>query len=180
MIDALLFSVRDAIRGAGFGYGVPQCDTMPTGKPKPGMGNLFVAVHQGASKSDMDNALDEYFGFRVTLTMRVNVPWDRVGDQLLAVETARETGFNRRCEQLRAFLHMNWGVLQDANNYLVTLSPDASVVYGFCEPARYRGMEQATFQTGEWFASEEGEDVGLKSELTFEDARRLQPIAQYV
>lgn len=187
MIDALLFAVRDALRGAGFGYGTHQCEVMADGMPPPSCGKLFVAVHEGPSRNAVMNYLDEYFSFMVTLTMRVDVPPDRVGDTLLARKVARTPGpngqpsFNARAEQLRSFLHMAWGVIQDANTLLVSFEPSANAVYGFCEPAHFAGMEKPHFVTGEWFsAAPEAGDVGLAAELRFEDCRRLQAIATYV
>lgn len=187
MIDALLFSVRDAVRGGNFGYGADQCDIMPEGHPRPATGDVFVAIHEGSETSTMDNALDDYFDFSLTLTMRTtNVSFDRIGDQMLASKLARRAGpggapsFNARCEQLRAFLHMNWAVIGVANDYLVAWAIDGTTVYGFAEPARFRQREVPQLVGGEWFAADpEAEDTGLKSELRFEGARRLQPIASY-
>jgi hypothetical protein len=181
VIDALLFAVRDAVRGAGFGYGIRECEIMPDGHPQPRCGNVFVSVYQGAYRSTMDNALNEYYGWNLTLTMRVNVPWDRIGDQLLAQKLARKIGFNARCAVLRGFLHMNWSLLQPANQYLLDVNPDATLVYGFSEPARFRSGDVPVLVGGEWFAAEpEATDVGLKAELRFEDCRRgPQAIASY-
>ncbi len=186
MIDALLFAARDAIIGAGFGWSKNDCAIMADGHPEPRCGDWFLAIHGLSPRSEMDNALDEYFGFSLTLTARVaGVPLDRLGDKKIATNIARtqarETGFNARAEQLRAFMHMNWGVLQDANTNLVNLEPGANLVYGFCEPARYRGRnDPPDLVGGEWFAAEpEAEDVGITSELRFEDCRRLQAIATY-
>ena len=83
-----------------------------------------------------------------------------------------------------AFLHMNWVVLANANNYLISLLPDAETVYGFSEPGRFKGMENPMFVGGAWFDSEtagEGDDtLGLKATLRFEDCRRgPQAIAAY-
>lgn len=188
MIDALLFSVRDAIIAGGFGYSASTCEVMDSGEPPPRCGKEFVAVHQAATRtsSETDNKLEEYFGFSVTRTQRIVAPLDQVGWKELAIKLAKQTGFNRRCEQLRAFLHMNWGILQDANNNLKAWAPDnQGTVYGFCEPARYRGMEKPKIVASSWFRAEhpqgKGDDhFGIVSELTFGDARRFQPIAEYV
>lgn len=187
MIDALLYAFRDAIRGANFGYGEAACEIMADGQPPARCGNTFVAVHSDDDESKMDNALDEYFTVLLTLTVRVTVPADRVGDQQLARSLARRRGpdgslsFNGRCEQLRAFLHMNWGVLQDANQNLIQWTPDNQIVYGFCEPCRYKGRETAQWCRSDWFEAKEGQgEIGLKSEMVFADARRLQPTALYV
>ncbi len=181
-IDALMYAVRDAIRSGGFDYDATTCQIMPNGMPAPDCGDIFVAVHQGASRQTMDNAKMDYFAFFITITMRVSdVPVDRIGDTRLAAELAHERGLNRRAEELANFLHMDWGVLQDANQHLVDFNPNAVIVHGFCEPARFRGMSEPALVGGEWFwADEEARDVGLKIELRFEDARRLQVIGEYV
>src|SRR6516225_7069815 len=120
MIDALLHAVVEAVRGAGLDYDSHNCRIMPSGSPAPDCGAVFLAVHQSASNQDMMNAKNDYYGFFLTLTLRVSdVPIDRIGDTRLAVELADATGFNRRCDQLAALLHMDWGVLQDANQNLV-------------------------------------------------------------
>ncbi len=187
MIDALLFAVRDAIWGAGFGYDGKTCDVRDAGEPKPQMGAVWISVHQADSSSKNDNCLMEYFGFNLTLTMRVVVPLDRVGDRLLAVKMARKAGpngqpgFNARAEQLRAFMHMNWATIGIANNNMVAWETEAPLVYGFTEPARYRGMEIPQLMGPDWLSAEpEGDNGGLKAQLDFRDARRLQAIASYV
>lgn len=187
MIDALLFAVRDGIRAASFGYGEPQCDIMDSGMPPPRMGNIFVAVHEGNSRSTARRNLDEYFDFAVTLTMRVSVPVDRVGEQLMASKLARKmTGgqpsFNARMEQLRGFLHMNWTITvcigstpASANDNIAAWTPSGTV-YGFVEPAAYTGRDKPELVGGEWFgAAPDAKDVGLRCEMRFERARRMQP-----
>src|SRR6185312_7222743 len=117
MIEALLFAVRDALRKPAFGFDARSCDVRVDGRPKPISGDIYLAIHQAPSTSDMDNALDEYFAFDLALTHRVTVPLDRVGDQELALKLASQPGprgqlsMNRRLEGLRAFLHMNWLLL---------------------------------------------------------------------
>ena len=159
---------------------------MDDGHPPPRCGNIFIAVHEGASRSTQDNNLDEYFGWNLTLTMRVAVPLDRIGDMLLASKLARtaatgKPSFNARLEQLRAWGHMNCTitVLQSqtpasANDNLAAWN--SGTIYGFVEPARYRGAEKPVLVGGEWFgAMPDALDVGLKAELRFDGARRMQP-----
>ena len=188
MIDALLYSARDNIRAAGFNYGKAECEIMDDGSPPPRAGNVFVAVHGGNSSPGPTNTrnLDELFGFSVTLTMRVVIAADRIGDQLIArnlnlVPLGQRQGFNNKIEQLRTLLHMNWNmtVVQNqtpasANDNIVSWGFGST--YGFIEPARYNGAEIPTLVGGDWFgAKPDSTDFAIKSELRFTGARRLQP-----
>lgn len=188
MIDALLYAVRDAIRAAGFNYDQATCEiTADGGQPPPRCGNQFVAVHSGRSRNGSYRNLDEYFDFSVTLTMRVTVPLDRAGDQLMArnlelVPLAQRQGFNAKVEQLRTLLHENWGMTvltgrtpNSANDNIIAWA--TGTVYGFIEPARCAGPDgPPRLVGGEWFAAEpDAEDVGMVQELRFVDARRMQP-----
>jgi hypothetical protein len=185
MQDALLYAVRDAILGGGFGYDESSCEVMADGQPPARCGKLFVAVHQADSRPgpDNDNSLQEYFGFTVTVTIRAVAPPDRIGNSEIAVRQADRKGLNRRLEELRAFLHMNWGVLQDANNNLAAWATETTgTVYGFCEPARYRGCSKPRLVGADWFSAAPGgkQQFGVAADLTFADCRRMQAIAVYV
>jgi len=183
MFDALLWAVRDAlVNNEVFEYDATTCAIMGDGHPAPDCGEVFVAIHDGSARQDMHNAKNDYFNIFITVTMRCSdVPVDRIGDMRLAAKLTRERGFNRRCEEIANFLHMDWGVLQDANQNLQEFNPQAVIVHGFCEPLMYAGMEIPALVGGEWFwADPESADVGLKSELSFVDARRLQTIGEYV
>ena len=189
MIDALLFAVRDGIRAQSFGYGSADlCEIMPDGKPPAGSGNIFVSVYETTSRSTARRNLDEYFSFAVTLTMKVTAPMGRIGDQQLASKLARtstkgQPSFNARMEQLRAFLHMNWlrtvsmnQTPASANDNLGAWTPSGNV-YGFIEPAAYRGRGIPELVGGDWFAADPTDvPVGLKCEMRFDDARRMQPM----
>lgn len=184
MIDALLFAVRDMLRSPFFGYDERTCDIRASGQPPASIGNYFVAVHQTGSSSEMDNALDEYLGFDLTLSYKIKVALDRLGDQELASRLARQPGpggqpsLNARLDLLRSSLHMCWGLLQDANNFLVRVTTgQVDQVAGFCEPARYLGEELPRFESGAWFFADPAADnVALVGVLHFGRCRRLQPL----
>lgn len=184
MIDALMYAVRDRIRATNFGFGYAECEIMDDGRPPPRCGNYFAAVHGGKDKNDASNNLDERYDFLVTFTMRVTVPLDRVGDQLIhrniaRVLVAEREGFRAKVDQLRRLLHMNWQLLASANDNLAAWT--TGTVYGFVEPARYLGAADPRLVGGEWFAADpDAEDVGVVSELSFSGARRLQPQTQPV
>lgn len=188
MIDALLYAVRDGIRAAGFNYGRAECDITEDGKPPPRAGNVFVSVHGGKSYSGPANSrnLDELYDFSVTLTMRVAIPLDRVGDQLIArnielVPLGQRSGFDHKVDQLRKYLHMNWAITVMVGQNPPSANDNISAwatgtVYGFVEPARYQGPETPMLVGAEWMgATPESEDFALKSELRFTRARRMQP-----
>jgi hypothetical protein len=175
VIDALLFAIRDTVRDV-LGYDARTCDVRPDGEPPPRCGDVFVAVHQGPSSNDMMNALNEYYDWSVTLSMRVTVPQDRIGDQLLARKLADAVGFNARAHRLKVLLHMNWLMLGVANNYLVTLETDAEVVYAFAEPAHFADMDIPALIGGEWFGAKGGDNTGLVAELRFARCRRFQAL----
>ena len=193
MIDALLYAVRDSIRAAKIGYGIAECEITDDGKPPPRAGNWFAAVHGGRSHPGDANSrnLDELFDFSMTLTGRVTISMDRIGDQMIArnvalvdinnVPLAQRQGFNAKLEQLRAFLHMNWQITvltgQTPNSANDNLAAWASgTVYGFVEPARFQGMETPVLVGPDWLGAEpDADQFALKSELRFTNARRFQP-----
>ncbi len=177
-------------------YDHASCEITEDGRPPPRCGNVFAAVHGGVSSGENISSrstggtnirnLDEAFRFSVTLTMRVTVPLDRVGDQQIArnlalVPLAQRQGFNAKVEQLRAFLHMNWAITvltgqtpPSANDNLAAWA--TGTVYGFVEPARYEPGETVKLVGGEHFGADpEADDIGITTELRFYGARRLQP-----
>ncbi len=185
MIDALLYAVRNTIWSSGLQYASESCDIMKDGQPPARAGNVFVAVHASATRTspETDNKLEEYFGFQLTVTIRCKAPPDRIGNSEITVQLKDNLGMNRRVEALRALMHMNWGVVQDANNFLVQWAPDnQGIVYGFSEPARYKGCSEPRLEGDAWFSAKPGgkEPFGAVVEMDFVDARRFQAIAEYV
>lgn len=189
MIDALLYAVRDGIRAANMNYDQATCEIMDDGRPQPRCGNYFVSIHDGMARSDRDNQLFELYDFSVTLTIRVTVPLDRVGDQQIARNIARvplgeRQGFNAKIDKLRAFLHMNWNLVvvqgrtpPSANDNLASWC--TGTVYGFVEPMRFRSVETPKLVGGEWFNAEPEQEVnGIKATLLFRDCKRFQPVTQ--
>lgn len=186
MMDALLNAVVDTVREAGFGWDKINCAVTPDGRPPPRCVDWFLAVHQDGEHGDMQNALDEYYSFMLTLNMvTTKFPRDRLGETAVvsraALTLAKESGFNARAQQLKTFLHMNWFVIFAANNWLLKLYEQANVVNGFAEPAQWDYTDKPALRGGEWLASDpNAQDCVLTAEIRFKDARRLQPMAEYV
>lgn len=183
MIDALLFSVRDAIlamKKPGWDYSYHTCEVMDDGKPKPNMGQIFLSVHQGTETSGADNSLDELFSVSLTLTMAVNIALDQIGNGLLARQTAKQNGFNMRCRRLCTWMHMNWSLLSLANAWLMANAGDEEFVYGFCEPLRYKRKDQPNFVGADWMGLQQGAvNIALSARMDFADARRLSAMGSY-
>ena len=187
MLDALLYAVRDGIRKAGLNYDQASCEIMDDGRPPPRCGNFFAAIHDGMMRSNNDNQLNELYDFSVTLTMRVTVPPDRVGDQQIArnierVPLGERQGFYAKADRLRRFLHMNWQIIvqtgqtpNSANDNLAAWT--TGTVFGFVEPMRFQSMEFPKLVGGEWFsAAPDNTDMGIKATLSFSKCRRFQPV----
>mgnify|MGYP001569852714 CR=1 FL=1 len=179
--------MRDGIREVGLNYDQASCEIMDDDHPPPRCGNFFASIHGGKLDSGADNQLDERYSFSVTLTMRVTVSLDRVGDQQIARNIARvplgeRQGFNAKADRLRRFLHMNWTITvltgqtpNSANDNLAAWA--TGTVYGFVEPMRFTGMEVPVLVGGEWFGAEpDATDVGIKARLSFARCRRFQPV----
>ncbi len=193
MLDAIMYAVRDGIRGANIGYGVAECEIMDDGRPPPRCGNFFASVHGGKERSTDDNNLMTYYDFSVTLTMRIVVSLDRVADQQVyrnlprldsnSVPLAERQGFQAKLDQLRRLLHMNWNMVvvpgqtpPSANDNIINWL--TGTVYGFVEPARYAGAEAPKLVGDEWFGADpspDGAASGVAAEMSFVGARRLQP-----
>lgn len=186
MIDALLFAVRNACVN-DLAYSVrTNVDVRVDGMPPPGCGDVFLAIHQAGSQQTMSNAKDDYYAFDLTLTYRITVPLDRIGDRELASQLARLPGpkgsisLNNRLDILSNYFHMAWGVIGDANNLMAGWTPNVFVLWGFAEPPRYKNTELPRFENGTWFGADAAaEQVGLVGQLHFDDCRRLQPLTTF-
>ena len=194
MMDALLFSTLDAVTDPAnrFGYNENRdANIMAGGEPPAQCGQWFLSIHEGDVSNESVENLDEYFTVILTLTARISIPIDVVGNKLLAVKVARDqaqkTGFNARREALRAFLNKNWGIVAKANQYLAQWAIGVEEVYGFCESPIVRRLERQHLVGPEWFSQappKEGQrswtpETGLVGDVTMERIRRLQPVEEF-
>lgn len=189
MIDELLYAVVGTVQLANLGYDAQNCRVVPEGRPPADTGEWFLGVHQGADASSSMNSLDESLGYQLTLTKRVNVPLDRVGDLELAVKIAstpgpnRQPSFNRRCRQLIDILHMDWATLGSANDLLAQWGPPTTA-YGACEPAHFATLGEPRLEGPGWFLAADGQGggtdrVGLVATIHYEGCRRVQPLVTF-
>ncbi len=111
---ALLLAVCDAIR-TEFSLTAASCEAGFDGQPKPGCGELYIAVHplnwNGVS-GDWD--LGEEYGVGVTVTIRT--AWANQDRWGIAVLTAPGKGLEARVRKIITAIHHNQDVRIAANS----------------------------------------------------------------
>lgn len=174
-MQALLFAVRNYLRTGGGGpYANAECDVRPDGAPGPIGPQVFVAVSPGGIRNSdtSPHSLDEEYEIKVTLTMKSGwLPVDNYGPEMVAKAS---TGLYARAEALRARIHGNYTIINNANT---TIGAGEN---GFIEPLKFSYMTPPQFKGPDWFS---GEDLatppsGLAVDLTFVAARRVQVIEE--
>lgn len=168
---AYLIAMRDGIRSRLNRYTYKNCALTFDHKPHPRCGEVFVSVHSGSRNSMSDLALYEEIEICITLTMRWGqVPFDRLGDDLLCKEG---TGMFDRLDELRAFAHLSYDVMNSCN---AKLGPN---VNGFITPVRYLGESPPTTVGPDHFhASPESTECGTMVTLRFGKPEQIQVIEE--
>ncbi len=169
-LEALLQATRDAIRGK-YNLSDMECEVCPDGRPVPGCGQQFFAVHPGSVENQSgpeDVHVDELFSFNVTATFRIGFsPQDRIGVSLM-LEKAGPLAIARN--MALAVVNMSYS-LMDAANVIVGDSAN-----GFIKPPVYLGMTWQGPKGPDWFFAEDETECGVAVEVRFGRARRVQYI----
>lgn len=167
---ALLLATREVLRGR-LGLSQEECEVTVDGQPLPVAGEWFYAVHPGSWTNSSDLNLSEEYGVLVTVSVRIGmVPWDRVGQELLARVW---DGLVAQCEKVRATLHMNYTLMNDAN----TLIGQATEWNRLIVPLMFLDGGRAQRRSGDWFSARtRGGVSGLSQTLTFGRAVREQTL----
>lgn len=113
--------------------------------------------------------LDQRLDVVVTVTMRVNEPYDRIGtDLLLKASLGMEAWVDR----------IIVAVQRDAQNYVVARAADAALdaaIAQFILGLRYLDDEAPVLVGGSWFHAEpSAQEAGIKAIVRFGGARRMQ------
>lgn len=161
-MDALLNAVRDRLRTAMVLTNL-ECDVCPDGRPNPDAGQRFLSVHPGDIASNPSpsrkHALDEYYSFKVTVTVRSGQkPYDR----------KRDGGVWTLAMQARAVIHMK--------SEVVALAAAADPSFRITEFPVFRGATYLGPKGPDWFWAEgsETDPTGIAVQLNFGETRRLQ------
>src|SRR5205085_4261075 len=81
-----------------------EIDLTLLGRPHPRMGQRFIGIHAGPAKrtQQVSVGLDRTFEVLVTVSMKLSVPPDRIGDAMLEKDTM---GFDDLCELVTKCVH---------------------------------------------------------------------------
>jgi len=188
---ALAQAVRDVIQARiqinGKNPDATVCEVGLSGMPKPGSGQVYIAVHLGGWQPvSGDYDLEEEYTVRVTVTVRLgSTPTDRHG---LAVWVAATAGLDAICRAIVQALHQNQQVRLFANSGKSYSIGDSgpSTPDGFYTTVQFTGAEPPQPQRASWFLAGESPDPdnaaelalsGVSQTLSFGKARRCQTVA---
>lgn len=176
---ALLEAVRNALRSE-LHFSEAECEiTDQTGRPPPRCGKRFIAVHRGGRIGRTQVALDEMYDVMVTVTLRINEPFDRKGANLVELT---ETGMDDLCDRIRALIGKDSlfnGICNAANAILKIDESDPSSPRGFREGLYFVDDNGIRDVGGDWFhAMPDAIEVGLVTAMRFTGARRIQYLEQ--
>jgi hypothetical protein len=180
---ALLLATKSTIL-AHLGLSASQtrdlvCDFTEDGRPKPTSGQWFYGIVGGTFNNQQNQCLDETYDLRVVITLKAGfAPHDRLGQELLVSKATpgnpNSGGIWDRAERLRAAIHMNYVLMDEANAEIGVLAD------GFIHPLIFQGVQYLGVKGPDWFdaESEDRHDPpsGVAIELRFGRAQRVQTI----
>lgn len=170
---ALLLAVRDALQ-EDVPFQAHECDlTLPGGQPPPACGKWFAGIWAGGSRCQSRVSLDQVFDLTVTLTMRIEEPFDRIRERLVE----QTLGFHDLAEKIADIVHKDsWThhIQYRANRYLQDLYAGEEPL-GFREGLGMLNDVVPRIVGGNWFhAQTEAQEVGLVQDVNFGYARRIK------
>lgn len=170
-----------SVFGDTIGYTQKDCDVVgPSGKPHPRCGRVFVGIHAYSQSGLQDGCSEEEYGVNVTVSRRLNEPFDRIGQD---TKNNATVGINALCDAIKAYMLKNqYQIMNTANT---TIGDDAN---GFVEPLFFLDGDAGGIEvTADWFngdshAAEYGLDntgmdtARLKRSMRFGRALRIQSL----
>lgn len=177
-LSAMEIAVTQFIIDGGLKYTEKNCARMINGQPAPRCGMVFVSVWSpgdvaagNASTGDPRAAFQESMRVNVTVTRRLEGPWDRW--------VKHRDELKGRCRQIAKL------VQRDVIDYSVTNIAKAmlgeAVSYGWIEPLTYLGTDAAQIQGPQWFNAvidTEGQvdirDNGVSMTVRFGNGLRIE------
>ena len=174
---ALLHAVRGAVWDC-LKYDEGSCDfTAPGGRPPDFSGRWFVGVWAGPKRLlDADGYAEKAdYGVNLTLTWKVDVPFDRIGKQM-----CEEGHFYDRADDLDFLMHKDSYdfYLSNAANRLIR--PDVlsgQNVVGFRSALRWQSDSQPRLVGSQWFGISKPNVWGVVCDITTGKAIRIKDVA---
>ena len=188
---ALALAIRDTlltkVRLNGDTIDKNTCDVCFGPEPKPGCGQLFLAVHLGRwIPESADYDLSEQYEVNVTISMKLGeVPQDMFGEEAW---TKAATGLDAVARTVITALHQNQQVRLTANDgQPYSIGTAGSRPDGFYTTVQFTGAQAPVFRKASWFNMGEplpadaddsqAAQCGVSQTLTFGKAQRAQTIA---
>jgi len=177
---ALALAVRNYLRTQ-----VPlkdeECEIMFDGQPPPMAGQRFASVWHAEWQAEDVEAIDEYFGLNVTVSVRTAyAPMDRGVFPLLADQQGLD--LDHLVRKIMTAIHLDapgnpaGDAILNAANVIINAEPTGAA-NGFIEPLRFRGGSAIEPKGSEWFGAEPDSGVvGIAQTIHFGGARRVQNI----
>lgn len=160
-----------------------KCAIQETGRPDPGFGQLYYAVHWGGATADSMihevGHVDMEHAVNVTITARVGVvPTDRRGD---VISTAGELFDLAEAIAAPGVIHGNYAEVMNVANGLIpgtaeyeVLNPGYGItVNGFVEPLVLLGYGPLQEQPASWAGGRHGKNDLFTITVRFGRARRI-------
>ncbi len=170
---AVLAQLRTSVDGGGCGYDTKNSGIgPPDGQPPPTAGQYWCSVHDGPEAQEGEGYNEETFGVKVTLSVRIDGPWDRIGQAQIDKALL---GVNDRCATVRAMMVNQQYTVMNAANVLINAEPNGPWD-GFVEPLFYEGATGAELVSGDWFHGEPDQFAAVRKTLSFGRCRRIQAI----
>lgn len=174
MEQAILAQLRKEVADGGYGLTIKNSGeaATPDGQPPPMAGQLWVSVYVGAVRAQQESSSEDEYQARVTISLRIDVPWDRIGP--VTLQKARY-GINDRVDAIKAILINHQYTIMNAANALINAA-EPGVRDGFVEPFLQVDCGDAELTSGDWFHAEPETCAAARKTINLRGARRIQVI----
>ena len=168
---ALLQATLEDLRSA-LGYSEADSDVADDGRPHPRCGEHFAAVHPTGEQGTLTTCFDDLHNVSVTLTQRIQIPFDRRG----RVYLLQADKLQRRANKVKIRIHSNYLLMNRANALIDEW--EGSPQNGYVEPLFFLQMDARPREVSGRHFHAEGTSIeaGLVIEVRFGKARRIQYI----
>lgn len=161
IVSALKATAAQPTYGAGLTN--RECGLAPIGgRPPAGMGKRYVGVRVGSRQAqEVSHGIHIEYTAILTLTYRIQVPFDRIGQDLMDVASG---GFDDFAETVMNVIHgdvINNRVIGAANASLTSAQGK------FTTALQFESDDDPYPVRGDWFCAESDKEVGIVQNIRF-------------